>query len=183
VSWRASAYVKKLLKHPDGTALTRTEKCVLYTIADYHNTETRCAWCGFATIARESLITRRHLQTILKSIEEHGTLEIVRRTDEFSQTKDNNLYFFIELERADGAVGYLEPRNTKRPLDTTMADKVYYVYSFYPDSPVRTASRTFRRLGSSCPLPGRRFAGAFRKCFAAVGRPGPGRFSSPRPKG
>lgn len=91
MSWRATAWVKRLSVHPDGTPLSAREKLLLFVLADYHNDDRDCAWAGLTAIARDSLTSRRHLQTLLSRLETKGTLRIERRA------QNTNLYRFAGL--------------------------------------------------------------------------------------
>src|SRR6266481_4536706 len=58
MSWRATAFVKPLSTHPDGTKLTAREKLILFVLADSHNDEYDCAWLGFKKAAAAALTSR-----------------------------------------------------------------------------------------------------------------------------
>jgi len=91
MSWRATAHVKPLTKHFDGTPLTAREKLILFVLADSHNDDYDCAWPGMKRAAVQSLTSRRRLIELLKRLEEHGTIVIERREGR------SNLYRFPGL--------------------------------------------------------------------------------------
>ena len=79
MSWKATAWVKSLTHHPDGSPLTARQKLVLFVLADYHNDERGFAWVSTRRAAIESLTSRRWLIDILQTLESHGTVIIERR--------------------------------------------------------------------------------------------------------
>jgi hypothetical protein len=93
MSWRASAWVKTLTTHGDGTRLTAREKLLLFVLADYHNDERDCAWAGLTTLATNCLTSRRHVVTLISQLESKGTIRIERRKG------GSNFYFFVGLTR------------------------------------------------------------------------------------
>jgi len=88
LSWRATAYVKTLTKHPDGSALTAREKLLLFVLADYHNDDKGYSWASLGSIARDALTSRRHIITLIDELETKGTLGVLRREQKTS------LYYF-----------------------------------------------------------------------------------------
>jgi len=93
LSWRATAFVKNLLRHPDGTLLTAREKLVLFVLADYHSDHRDCAWAGLTAVAKASLTSRRHLLRVISELESKGSLKVTRRG------MNSNEYRFPELPR------------------------------------------------------------------------------------
>lgn len=92
MSWRASAYVKPLTEHPNGTKLTAREKLILFVLADSHNEERgNCAWISIDKAARDSLTSRSRFIELLSRIERMGTVAIERREGK------SNLYRFPYL--------------------------------------------------------------------------------------
>lgn len=84
MSWRATAYVKTLTKHPDGSELTAREKLLLFVLADYHNDDRGYAWASLGSIARDALTSRRHVITLIDELETKGTLFVTRREQKSS---------------------------------------------------------------------------------------------------
>ena len=97
MSWGATAAVKSIVVDPLGKRISAREKLVLFVIADYYNEEYRCAWAGLSSIARDSLTSRRHLQTIISKLEERVLLNVERRE------RETNIYRFpfLGLQRVE----------------------------------------------------------------------------------
>lgn len=92
MSWKATAYVKPLTQHPDGTKLTAREKLILFVLADSHNEDRgNCAWIGIEKAARDSLTSRSRFIEILGRLERMGTIAVERREGK------SNLYRFPGL--------------------------------------------------------------------------------------
>jgi hypothetical protein len=81
MSWDASRYVRKL------RGVTRTEKVVLFVLAEYHNQKAQVAWPALPTLAADVNISERQLIRILQSLEvpreDHpqGILRRARKSD------------------------------------------------------------------------------------------------------
>jgi hypothetical protein len=75
MSWKATAYVKELREGPNGQVLTRTEKLVMFVLADCFNPDYYCAWPSVERLARASLLTDRHVRRILRSLEAKGVIQ------------------------------------------------------------------------------------------------------------
>jgi len=92
MSWKASAFVKPLTHHKDGTPLSAREKLILFVLADSHN-ETRgnCAWISITLAAKDSLTSRSRFIELIKRLESKGTIRVERRVGMSS------LYFFPDL--------------------------------------------------------------------------------------
>jgi hypothetical protein len=78
LSWQATAYVKDLLTCPDGARLSRGQKLLAFTLADYHNTHRHAAWPSIPTLAREALISLAQAKRDLAYLEEHLLIRKVR---------------------------------------------------------------------------------------------------------
>ncbi len=113
MSWHATAFVKKMTAHPDGTKLTAREKLLLFVLADYHNEERNCAWAGLTTLATDSLTSRRHVMRMLEEMEFKGTLKIERRE------QATNFYRFTGLVPRDTMS--LPRDKSRRPRDTAVS--------------------------------------------------------------
>lgn len=77
MSWQATAYVKSLRSCPDGTAITRSQKLLLFVLADYHNSAHRVAWPSQPLLCEEALCSRRQLFNDLVFLEKHGVIRRV----------------------------------------------------------------------------------------------------------
>ncbi len=78
MSWQATAYVKTLNIAPSGEDITRSEKLVLFVLADSHNAERRLAWPSIPTMAAHCLMCERQVQYLLHELERKGVIEIIR---------------------------------------------------------------------------------------------------------
>jgi len=115
MSWKATALVKPLTHHKDGTPLSAREKLILFVLADSHNEDRgNCAWIGVEKAARQSLTSRSRFIDLLKRLESKGTIRINRREGQSS------LYFFPDLDHST-PVRELDPLQGKgvRELDPT----------------------------------------------------------------
>jgi len=77
MSWANVAYVKKLKAAPDGTPISKSEKLLLYVLADYHNESTGEAWVSLERLAAEALDTQAEVVRIVRGLELKGVLEII----------------------------------------------------------------------------------------------------------
>lgn len=91
LSWRASAHVKPLTNHADGSLLTAREKLILFVLADSHNDDYGCAWPSLDTASEQALTSRRRFIELVKRMEERGTIAVERREGR------SNLYRFPGL--------------------------------------------------------------------------------------
>lgn len=75
MSWKATAYVKELTHAPNGQKLTTAEKLLLFVLADYHRADGQgLCWPSLPRLAKESLLSRRHIVRVLKSLEDNGLI-------------------------------------------------------------------------------------------------------------
>ena len=101
MSHLANDYVKKLFRD----RITRRQKLLLWSLADYHNTARRAAWPSLRTLAEESLMDVRECRRVLDELEEVG---LIQRIQGGQGPGDFNEYRFIEL---DGKDGHMTPLN------------------------------------------------------------------------
>ena len=73
-SWEATRWAKKIIVCPNGELITRTEKLLLQIIADYHG-ENGCT-ASVATLAGDSLLSRRQAHRLLASLERKRVLRL-----------------------------------------------------------------------------------------------------------
>lgn len=106
MSWKASAAVKDLRQDSQGKTLTPSEKCFLYTLADYYDEERRCAWPSVKRAASESMISERQASRIISDLQKRGIFTVEHRKN------DTSLYRFqfgpyvkIEVEIPPGETG------------------------------------------------------------------------------
>lgn len=106
MSWAASAYVKTLTTAPDGTKITRSEKMLLFVLADYYNDEQHAAWASIGEVARHALLSVRQAQRLCKALVTCGVLALHTRIDP-KHGQLSNLYAFpsLDLTRGDMVSG------------------------------------------------------------------------------
>jgi hypothetical protein len=104
MSWKATAYVKPLKAAPGGTPLSRGEKFLLFILADYHNDEQRAAWPSAAALARDALMTLRHVRNLISSLKSKGVICTSQRHSAEGDF-DTNLYHFHALDCSDDHEG------------------------------------------------------------------------------
>lgn len=85
MSWRATAMVKDIRE-----GITRTEKLLLFTLADYHNDETGQCDPSLDRISAEALLSKRQTIRVLADLERKDLIRIRRRRD--SNHQDSNQY-------------------------------------------------------------------------------------------
>jgi len=78
MSWKATAFVKPLEVHADGSPLTAREKLILFVLADSHNEDYGCAWPSVRKAARASLTSLSRFMELIKRMESKGTIAIER---------------------------------------------------------------------------------------------------------
>lgn len=74
MSVKAIAYVKELKVAPNGEAIERSEKLLLFVLADCHNADRRVAWPSVKELASDSLMSLRAAQYVLKELERKGVI-------------------------------------------------------------------------------------------------------------
>jgi len=113
LSWTASAHVKNLTHHKDGTRLSAREKLILFVLADSHNeSKGNCAWIGIEKAAVASLTSRSRFIELLKRMEEKGTIHVERREGQ------SNLYFFPDLHPSENRTPLPSKSDPTRPIAT-----------------------------------------------------------------
>lgn len=104
MSWKASAYVKSLIQSPNGASITRSEKLILFVLADCHNPHQGYAWPSIDVLAQQALFTPRGVQEVLRRLEGKGLIGTVRGGGRMN----TNRYFIAGVET--------ETVNAVRPL-------------------------------------------------------------------
>jgi hypothetical protein len=104
MSWRASAYVKKLIVAPNGKRVTRSEKLLLLVIADYYNDSFKKAWPGIPDLVRDTMLSRRRIQELQRSCERKGIIKILPNA-KGNGASDYNSILFLELLKQDEGEG------------------------------------------------------------------------------
>lgn len=110
MSHQANDYVKKLFRD----RVTRRQKLLLWSLADYHNTSRRAAWPAIRTLAEESLMDIRECRRVLTELEEVGLVQRIRGGD---GAGDFNEYRLIELDGKDGHIAPLPGGNPNSNKD------------------------------------------------------------------
>lgn len=105
MSWRATAAVKAMCE-----GLTRTEKFVLLTLADYHNDETGQCDPSIGRLAREVLSTDRATQLVLGQLAVKNFIRIERRRAADGR-QTSNQYWLICLGDMGGEGEMISPPN------------------------------------------------------------------------
>lgn len=110
MSHQANDYVKKLFRD----RVTRRQKLLLWSLADYHNTSRRAAWPAIRTLAEESLMDIRECRRVLLELEEAGLIQRIKGGD---GAGDFNEYRLIELDGKDGHMTPLQTRTQNSNKD------------------------------------------------------------------
>jgi hypothetical protein len=100
VSWHATAFVKYLTHHKDGSRLSAREKLILFVLADSHNEDLgNCAWIGIEKGCVAALTSRSRFIELLNRLDAKGTIRIERREGK------SHRYFFPDLpvRESDGS--------------------------------------------------------------------------------
>jgi hypothetical protein len=103
VSHKASGYVKRLVKAPDGSRITPTEKAILCLLADYHREESGFAYPSMKELARLSCICERHCRHLIASLEARGVLLRIETMRKDHGGQSSNVYVFKELDSPETA--------------------------------------------------------------------------------
>ncbi len=76
MSWKATAYVKELCTAPNGQEITRSEKLVMFILADCYHPDYNRAWPSITRLATASLMSTRNVRRVLRSLQSKGAVEI-----------------------------------------------------------------------------------------------------------
>lgn len=74
MSWKATAYVKELRRAPNGEPINKTEKLLLFVLADCHHVERKMAWPSLPNLAADALLSEREARYSLRELERKGVL-------------------------------------------------------------------------------------------------------------
>jgi hypothetical protein len=74
LSWGATAYVKSLTAGENGERISRSEKLVLFVMADSFNDDRGYAWPSIVTLAQSALLSERQVRYCLRGLERKGLL-------------------------------------------------------------------------------------------------------------
>lgn len=108
-SWEATRWVRHLLAAPGGEPITRSEKLLLYTLADCHNEAMGdCACPALPTLAAEACFSRSQTLRLLCALERKQLVRIERRHGRANR-------YFLRVECGSGAVQAVD--NSVQPVD------------------------------------------------------------------
>jgi hypothetical protein len=113
LSHQANDYVKKLFRD----RVSRRQKLLLWSLADYHNTARRAAWPSIRTLAEESLMDIRECRRVLVELEKLGIIQRIRGG---GGAGDFNEYRFSELDGKDGHIALLQSASLNTRKDGHM---------------------------------------------------------------
>lgn len=85
MSIHATAWAKQTSAGPTGEPITRSEKLLLLCVADYFNNDRGYAWPSVDSLARETMLSTRHVRNLLVSLARKGLVEIEHRTGDTSR--------------------------------------------------------------------------------------------------
>ncbi len=118
-SWEATRWAKKQRSGADGQTLTRSEKFLLLTLADYHHEGRGYAVAGVEVLAQDTALSTRQIRRLLHSLAEKKLLDI--------ETTTGGLNRYV-LRAPRELTGY--PRPVEKPVDKSVdksADPGHYV--------------------------------------------------------
>jgi Helix-turn-helix domain len=75
MSWKATAYVKDVLRAPNGQKITCSEKLIMFVLADCYNEDYQQAWPSVQRLASAALMTERHARRVLRTLEAKGLVQ------------------------------------------------------------------------------------------------------------
>jgi hypothetical protein len=106
MSWKATAYVKDLVK-----GISPTEKLLLFVLADYHNTVKRICWPSMKVLAEEALMSERNASRLLEALETKGILSRVVGLGRGNTT----CYRFVALDgKDDNLAGFSDGKDDRK---------------------------------------------------------------------
>jgi hypothetical protein len=100
MSWQASAYVDSLT-----AGISRSEKLLLFVLADHHNPESGWAWPSISRLENRTMLKERWVYRLLRSLEGKGLIEI-----EHNGGQTTNRYRFPGMAPALNAPPGLQTR-------------------------------------------------------------------------
>lgn len=103
MSHKATNYVTELCRCPNGQKLTRSEKLLMFVLADRHNKDSGTAHPSIGRLAHEALMSIRQVQRCLRKLVEKGVLKVEAGGGSHRNT---NLYSFHNI---DGTGDILTP--------------------------------------------------------------------------
>lgn len=116
MSWKATAYVKDLVRTPSGETLTVTEKLILFILADDHRNDDGETWPSMQLLAERAMISERYVTIALKSLERKKVLAVIRGQGR----RHKSAYRFLELDACEQEL----------PLEAESDDKTRTEFTF-----------------------------------------------------
>ncbi len=96
MSLDAIQYARAVQPQADGEKLLPSERHLLLLLATYHNQAQNAAWPSVGRLARQTGLSDRRVQQIIRSLQRKGLLRVVYRADHHG-TQPTNLYTFPGL--------------------------------------------------------------------------------------
>lgn len=101
MSWKATSYVRQLLRAPNGEPITRSEKLLLMVLADYYNDKQEGAWPSANELAKAAMFSKRRVWELIASVKRKGILEVEHRGF-LNGATGSNFYRFPAMESMQG---------------------------------------------------------------------------------
>jgi Helix-turn-helix domain len=98
VSHKASHYVKHLVKAPDGSKITATQKAILCQLADDHREESGIAFPSMKVLARRSCVSERNCRRLIAALEKSRVLNRIATCRKEGRGQSSNFYIFCALD-------------------------------------------------------------------------------------
>lgn len=97
MSWKATAYTKDLRVGVGGEKITRSEKLLLFIIADYYNDEQGEAWPSVKALAEDAIMSQQLVKQVRQSLVRKGVLtvrQVLKEDGSFAPSR----YSFADLD-------------------------------------------------------------------------------------
>ena len=105
MSHKASRYVKNLVRAPDGSKITATEKSVLCQLADDHREDSGFAFPSLKKLARRSCTSERNCRRVIRRLEKKGVVIRLATCRKDHGGQSSNVYIFTDLDCPDARCG------------------------------------------------------------------------------
>jgi DNA-binding transcriptional ArsR family regulator len=100
MSFHATGWTKEIVDCPNGEAISRQEKLILFCLADYYSESRGYAWAPEDKLAREALLSPRQIRRHLRALERKRLIRVHRtgRVNRYELLKpvDNSVHKFVE---------------------------------------------------------------------------------------
>ena len=108
MSHKASHYVKHLVKAPDGSKITATEKAILCQLADDHREDSGVAFPSIKLLALRSCVSERNCRRLIAALEKRKILYRIATCRKDGGGQSSNFYIFRALDRPEVAAQLVE---------------------------------------------------------------------------